>query len=284
MAISRVRAATALYIVLSAPNNAPSAISPAMNTPMFWMKLVSMVDCSARNSARSHHLHLQPRIRGEAVLELRERLRRGQPRVNRLKRIAAVIGRLQNGGIRPNLRFRRTAAAGENAHDLPVVLPHANLAAQVQSGEGPRGARSHNHLVAARLEVPAFDELDVSRAPRWPSFPTPRIGTLASVPVERLGRLMITNSSAEASAPSGPRARPGASGMRRDLLAGKPAGHFAVGAAAQHDRHVVRPGDRHRRAKTRGNGEHADEHRHDARNADRAGNGGAFALRNANGG
>ena len=39
VAISRVRAATALYIVLSAPNNAPSAIRLAMNTPMVVMKL-----------------------------------------------------------------------------------------------------------------------------------------------------------------------------------------------------------------------------------------------------
>ncbi len=42
------------------------------------------------------------------------------------------------------------------------------------------------------------------------AFSTPRNGTLASVPVERLGRLMITNSSAEASGPSALRATPGA--------------------------------------------------------------------------
>ncbi len=47
VAISRVRAATALYIVLSAPNNAPSAIRLAMKTPMVVMKRVTAVDCSA---------------------------------------------------------------------------------------------------------------------------------------------------------------------------------------------------------------------------------------------
>ena len=51
---------------------------------------------------------------------------------------------------------------------------------------------------------------------------TPRIGTLASVPVERLGRLMMTNSSAEASGPSSVRATPGASAMMRVLSRRKP--------------------------------------------------------------
>ena len=46
---------------------------------------------------------------------------------------------------------------------------------------------------------------------------TPRSGTFTSVPVERLGRLMMTNNSAEASAPSGERATPGASAMMRAL-------------------------------------------------------------------
>ena len=50
VAISRVRAATALYMVFSAPKSAPNAISAVMNTPIFLMKLVSIVDCSARNS------------------------------------------------------------------------------------------------------------------------------------------------------------------------------------------------------------------------------------------
>ena len=47
------------------------------------------------------------------------------------------------------------------------------------------------------------------------AFSTPRKGTLASVPVDRLGRLMITNNSAAASGPSAERATPGASEMRR---------------------------------------------------------------------
>jgi len=51
---------------------------------------------------------------------------------------------------------------------------------------------------------------------------TPRIGTLASVPVERLGRLMMTKSSAEASEPSAVRATPGASAMTRVLSRRKP--------------------------------------------------------------
>ena len=46
---------------------------------------------------------------------------------------------------------------------------------------------------------------------------TPRIGTFASVPVDRLGRLMMTNSSGEESGPSGVRATPGASAMTRVL-------------------------------------------------------------------
>src|SRR5438477_9329891 len=44
---------------------------------------------------------------------------------------------------------------------------------------------------------------------------TPRSGTFASVPVERLGRLMMTNSSADASAPSEPRATPVESAITR---------------------------------------------------------------------
>ena len=51
VAISRVRVATALYIVFNAPNNAPNAIIPAINTPIFSMKPVSIEDWSARNSA-----------------------------------------------------------------------------------------------------------------------------------------------------------------------------------------------------------------------------------------
>ncbi len=42
---------------------------------------------------------------------------------------------------------------------------------------------------------------------------TPRSGTLASVPVERLGRLRMTKSSGDASGPSAARARPGASAI-----------------------------------------------------------------------
>ena len=51
VAISRVRRATELYIVLSAPNSAPNAIMPAMNTPNFWINATSIEDWSARNSA-----------------------------------------------------------------------------------------------------------------------------------------------------------------------------------------------------------------------------------------
>ena len=47
VAISRPRAATALYIVLSAPNNAPNAIIRATTVPSVVMKLVVIVDCSA---------------------------------------------------------------------------------------------------------------------------------------------------------------------------------------------------------------------------------------------
>jgi len=51
---------------------------------------------------------------------------------------------------------------------------------------------------------------------------TPRIGTFASVPVERLGRLMMTNSSADASGPAPVRVTPGASAMMRVLSRKKP--------------------------------------------------------------
>src|ERR1019366_8050316 len=44
---------------------------------------------------------------------------------------------------------------------------------------------------------------------------TPRNGTLASVPVERLGRLMMTNNSADASGPCAVRATPGESAITR---------------------------------------------------------------------
>ena len=42
--ISRVRDETAPYIVFSAPNSAPSAIMPAMKTPMDEMNLVTSED------------------------------------------------------------------------------------------------------------------------------------------------------------------------------------------------------------------------------------------------
>jgi hypothetical protein len=47
VAISRVREATALYIVFKAPKSAPSAIMAAMKTPIVLMNLITTVDCSA---------------------------------------------------------------------------------------------------------------------------------------------------------------------------------------------------------------------------------------------
>ena len=51
---------------------------------------------------------------------------------------------------------------------------------------------------------------------------TPRNGTFASVPVVRLGRLMMTNNSAEESGPWSLRATPGASAMTRVASRSKP--------------------------------------------------------------
>ncbi len=69
---------------------------------------------------------------------------------------------------------------------------------------------------------------------------TPRSGTLASVPVERLGRSMTTKSSAEASGPAADAQHSRRVGDDARHVAGEAARHLAVAAAAQHDRGVRR--------------------------------------------
>ncbi len=153
MAISRVRAATALYIVFSAPNSAPSAIIAAMKTPIVSMKLRQHRGLLGEEFRLAHDLHLELRIGGQRVLELLERLRRGELRIDRLKRVAAMVGRLEHGGIGPDFRFRRAAAAGEDADDFPLVLADADFLAHVQPGERPRRAGADDDFVAARFET-----------------------------------------------------------------------------------------------------------------------------------
>ena len=97
---------------------------------------------------------------------------------------------------------------------------------------------------------------------------TPRIGTLTSVPVERLGTSTMTNSSADASGPSSPERTPGASAMIRRLLEPEAARELAGGAVAQDDHGVVAARARQRRLEADRHRQHADHHHHDPGDAD----------------
>src|SRR5437667_387557 len=76
--------------------------------------------------------------------------------------ITAVAGGLEDGGVGPDFRFRRPAAAGEFADDVPVVLPDANLLAHVQPRERPRRAGADDHFIAPGLEIAALDDSDIA--------------------------------------------------------------------------------------------------------------------------
>ena len=142
--------------------------------------------------------------------------------IDRLEGVAAVVGGLEHAGVGPDLGFGGAAAGGEDPHDGPFA---AARRAACRRAPGRRTA-----LAAPTPTMTSFlphsnmrpsTSLSLSRT-LSAARSTPRIGTLASVPVERLGRLMMTNSSAEASGPSSVRATPGASAMMRVLSRRKP--------------------------------------------------------------
>ena len=110
---------------------------------------------------------------------------------------------------------------------VPVVLPPAVACRPRGRGtRAPPPARRSPRCVRARTS--ALRRPGACRAPRAPCACTPRNGTLASVPVERLGRLITTKSSAEATGPWASR------GDARGLL-------DDVGVLAPETRHLVGP-------------------------------------------
>src|SRR5208282_182084 len=93
------------------------------------------------------HLSAQPRIGGQGVLELPERLGRPQLNVDRLEAIAPVVRRLQDGRVRPDLRFGRAASRREYPDDRPGIAAYLELVANLQAGEFPGRANPHDDLV-----------------------------------------------------------------------------------------------------------------------------------------
>src|SRR5258706_12614894 len=69
-----------------------------------------------------------------------------------------MVGGLENGGISPDLRFRRATSSGKETHHVPFVLADANLAANIH-GEGPGCAGPDDDFVAARFERSALNDL-----------------------------------------------------------------------------------------------------------------------------
>jgi hypothetical protein len=70
-------------------------------------------------------------------------------------------------------------------------------------------------LPAIRANLDLFSKIEILPRTSKLEALTPRSGTLASVPVDRLGKLMMTKSSDDASGPVVLRASPGASAIRR---------------------------------------------------------------------
>ncbi len=107
---------------------------------------------------------------------------------------------------------------------------------------------------------------------------TPRRGTLASVPVERLGASTITKSSAEASGPDAARATPGASAMMRVSSRPMPLIISLSAAAAQHQGAFGRAGGVEGGAESLADREQGHEDGHDARHSHDGRQRGAAAL------
>ena len=215
MAISWPRAATAEYIVLSAPKVAPTAISNGDRVAERAHQVAQHLRLRRVVVVLARHVDLEPGVGRERVLEALEGVGRLELGVHRLEVVAAPVGRLEHARVGPDLGLVHRALGAEDADHLPDVLAPAQRVADLEPGELARRRLPDDDLVASRPR--RADPATISTCGRTAKAvgSTPRIGTLAPVPVLRLGTSTMTNSSADATGPFAPRATPGASLMIR---------------------------------------------------------------------
>ena len=84
-----------------------------------------------------------------------------EPDVDRLVAVAAPIGRLQHLGVAPDLGLGRAAAARRRCRPPASCSGPTSSPTRGQAGELPRRGAPDDDLVGARLEHPAFDDLDL---------------------------------------------------------------------------------------------------------------------------
>ena len=86
------------------------------------------------------HFHVELGIRCERILELCKRAGRIEPDVHRLKRVAAIVSRLQHLRVAPDLRFRRPAVRPGPVRPDPVPgVGPASLTLSSATGRRPVG-------------------------------------------------------------------------------------------------------------------------------------------------
>jgi len=149
-----------------------------------------------------------------------------------------VIDILQYLRIRPDLRFGHAAVG----RDIPTIGHSLRPTFMTEPTSRPlnsRLRRVRRWFIPAALEHAALNDSEfVADLCAGPS--TPRIGTLASVPVERLGRLMIT--ATRGSERPLRRARHAAHRRSGESHCAQAADHLAIGPAAQDDGCIRRTG------------------------------------------
>jgi len=134
---------------------------------------------------------VQARLAGQIIGELREHTRRIELHIDRLIGVAPVEGGLQQVAVGPDFRFRRPAAGGKNADHRPFGLAHFDCAA---TSKPPNSWAAPAPAMTSLFPHSFIRPAIILMLPRtWTDAgSTPRNGTLASVPVERLGTLIIT--------------------------------------------------------------------------------------------
>src|SRR6185369_14428355 len=110
--------------------------------------------------ARGAHVDLELRVRFQRSLESLEGLRIRKARGDRGTAAAAAVGVGDDVGVAPDLGLHGIAR-GEDADDRPGLAAQADLAARSQAAELARRPAPDDELAQARLEAPAFDDLDL---------------------------------------------------------------------------------------------------------------------------
>jgi hypothetical protein len=72
---------------------------------------------------------------------------------------ASSVSRLQHLAIGPDLRLGGASFGSKHAYNWPFVAANLDGVADIEPGELPGGARSHNYFVFTRLKTPALHDL-----------------------------------------------------------------------------------------------------------------------------